>query len=143
MKNLVPSRPPEVQRPTRLWASPRAPWASSTRVANGVPDPDFARACAADRVTVIIEDEMPNYVLVRAASQAGTQKDFDAGYGNRAAAGDEDLSDAPAQEELLLAAPDADVKLRVTLLYFAEPSTFRRGSAPDFRARPGDRGSGS
>lgn len=87
----------------------------------GVPDPAMARECARDRATIVVEDAMPNAVL------------------------DEVLRDPPPKRAstpptkpvarrrvkfFRLPTPegvgtdDPPVELRVTLSYFAEPSTF-------------------
>jgi hypothetical protein len=91
----------------------------------GVPDLEFASACATDRATVIFEDEMPNAVRVveprkQSAASAGsnaTEIKF-----KRLAK----LFRFPVPEDVLLADPDRIVELRVTLSYFPEPNTFRR-----------------
>jgi hypothetical protein len=81
----------------------------------GVPDLAIATACALERATVIVEDEMPNAVF-------------------------EPVPDAPDQtrktrrikffrfpipDDVLLSA-DGEVELRITLSYFGEPITTRR-----------------
>jgi hypothetical protein len=81
----------------------------------GVPDLEIATACALERATAIVEDEMPNAVF-------------------------EPVPDAPDQtrktrrikffrfpipDDVLLSA-DGGVELRITLSYFGEPITTRR-----------------
>lgn len=90
----------------------------------GVPDVSFAKACASNRATVIVEDSIHNAVVVQRpkktppkrastpATEEATQRVMK-------------VFRMPAPDELLLATPDVDVELRVTLSYFAEPSTFR------------------
>ncbi|NOU34202.1 MAG: S8 family peptidase [Polyangiaceae bacterium] len=90
----------------------------------GVPDLELARACAADRATVVVEDAMPNFVIKKQPKKKPPRKPSTSPV--------EDVRKRimkvfrmPAPEELLLADPEVAVELRVTLSYFAEPSTFR------------------
>jgi hypothetical protein len=83
----------------------------------GVPDLAVATACARERATVIVEDEMPNAVF-------------------EAVPGERDQTSKTRRikffrfpipdDVLLIAADDGDVELRITLSYFAEPITTRR-----------------
>jgi hypothetical protein len=90
----------------------------------GVPDVDFARTCAADRATVIIEDTMPNSVEVE-RPRATPPKKKSTATTQIVKKRQMKVFRMPAQEELLLGEPDRDVELRVTLSYFPEPSKFR------------------
>ena len=90
----------------------------------GVPDAEFASACATDRATVVFEDEMPNAVRVieRKQRDSGDNSDeTEIKFKRRVK-----LFRFPVPEELLLADPNRRVELRVTLSYFPEPNTFRR-----------------
>lgn len=84
----------------------------------GIPDLAFATSCARQRATVIVEDEMPNSVRKTVLQENGKPK--------------EKFSRVlkafrmPLPEDILLAADNAKVELRVTLSYFAEPNTFKR-----------------
>lgn len=90
----------------------------------GVPDPGFAKWCARERATVIIEDSMPNAVMVekprkkppKRATTPPTKPEPE-----RVAK----FFRLPLDQEALLA-NDEDVELRVTLSYFAEVQTYRR-----------------
>ncbi len=83
----------------------------------GVPDFELASSCARQRATVIVEDSMPNATPAKDASgHASPSKRIRVLKAFR----------MPLPEELLLAAGDEEVELRVTLSYFAEPNTFRR-----------------
>jgi len=78
----------------------------------GVPDLPFARECAQERATVVVEGTIPNCTLEQ-RPDGSTRK-------RRVAK----LFRLPIPEDQLL---DIDqVELRVTLSYFAEPNTFRR-----------------
>jgi hypothetical protein len=91
----------------------------------GVPDLEFASACATDRATVIFEDEMPNAVrVVEPKKQTGTSADSNATETKFKRV--VKLFRFPVPEDVLLADPDRIVELRVTLSYFPEPNTFRR-----------------
>lgn len=90
----------------------------------GVPDVEWARSCADDRATVIVEDEMPNAVPVQRPKSktpkrptTPTVEEVDARWMK--------VFRMPMPDEKLLATPDALVELRVTLSYLPEPSTFR------------------
>jgi hypothetical protein len=90
----------------------------------GVPDANFACWCARERATVIIEDAMPNAVIVEKPrkilpKRGGTPPTVPTPQ--RIAK----FFRLPVDEEALLA-HDNDVELRVTLSYFAEVQTFRR-----------------
>lgn len=90
----------------------------------GVPDPAFASWCARERATVVIEDSMPNAVMVdrprkkppKRASTPSTKATPE-----RVAK----FFRLPVDENALLA-HGGDVELRVTLSYFAEVQTYRR-----------------
>jgi hypothetical protein len=90
----------------------------------GVPDLDLARACAANRATVIVEDTMPNSVLVERPRRTPPRRTSTPPT-EMARQRRMKIFRMPAPEEVLLAEPDANVELRVTLSYFAEPSTYR------------------
>ncbi len=90
----------------------------------GVPDLGFARACAENRATVIVEDVMPNSVLIERLRTSPPKKPSTPPT-EIVRTRTMKVFQMPASEDLLLSAPDADVDLRVTLSYFAEPSTFR------------------
>ncbi len=90
----------------------------------GVPDLDLARACAADRATVIIEDTIPNSITI-ARPRKNPPKRASTPVTEPVRQRVMKVFRMPASEELLLASPETDVELRVTLSYFAEPSTFR------------------
>lgn len=90
----------------------------------GVPDVEWARACADDRATVIVEDEMPNVVALQQPKKkvpkrmsTPTVEDVDARWMK--------IFRMPMPDAKLTAKPDADVDLRVTLSYLPEPSTYR------------------
>jgi hypothetical protein len=91
----------------------------------GVPDLEFASACANDRATVIFEDEMPNAIRVIESMDRGGP-----GAGSKSTETKfkriVKLFRFPVPEDILLAEPDRIVELRVTLSYFPEPNTFRR-----------------
>jgi hypothetical protein len=84
----------------------------------GVPDLGFASSCARRRATVIVEDEMPNAVRTEIPQKKGKPKTKDSRVLK--------AFRMPLPEEILLAAGDEKIELRVTLCYFAEPNTFRR-----------------
>jgi hypothetical protein len=90
----------------------------------GVPDPNFAKWCARERATVIIEDSMPNAVIVekprKKPPKRKTTSPTKPGPERRAK-----FFRLPLDQETLLA-HDEEVELRVTLSYFAEVQTFRR-----------------
>lgn len=81
----------------------------------GVPDLELATTCAQHRATVIVEDSMANAVSspdpkTKKPKLSRVLKAFR----------------MPLPEDILLAAGDEKVELRVTLSYFAEPNTFKR-----------------
>jgi len=81
----------------------------------GVPDLELATTCVQQRATVIVEDAMPNAVSsvdpkTKKPKLSRVLKAFR----------------MPLPEDILLAAGDEKVELRVTLSYFAEPNTFKR-----------------
>ena len=91
----------------------------------GVPDQDFARGCARERATVIVEDEMPNGIReevpkANATKRPGT-KDTETKYRRIAK-----FFRFPIPEDLLLDLGSESVELRVTLSYFPEPNIERR-----------------
>jgi hypothetical protein len=89
----------------------------------GVPDPDFAAACARDRATIVFEDTMPNAVEQTKNKVPKTRK----GSGTETRWRREiRFYRFPVPEELLLGDPDKTVELRVTLSYLPEPNMFRR-----------------
>ena len=84
----------------------------------GVPDPEFARACARDRATIIVESQMANRVRERRENPTG----------RRGPADDQkkiDFFRLPVPDSLGDTL-DPEVELRVTLSYFAEPSRLGR-----------------
>ncbi len=90
----------------------------------GVPDEAVAMACADDRATIIIEDAMPNAVTQeepkKKPPKRKTTKTTEPHLRRKLK-----VYRLPVPADLL-ADPDADVELRVTLSYFAEPNKFRR-----------------
>jgi hypothetical protein len=90
----------------------------------GVPDLELARACTAERATVIIEDSMPNSVMEDRPKKKPPKRPT-------TPATEEvrkrvmKVFRMPIPQELLLDNPEMNVELRVTLSYFAEPSTYR------------------
>ena len=90
----------------------------------GVPDLELARGCAAERATVIIEDSMPNSVVASRLKKKPPKK----ATTSVTEEGRKRLMKVfrmPIPQELLLASPEMNVELRVTLSYFSEPSTYR------------------
>lgn len=90
----------------------------------GVPDEKFARQCAANRATIIVEAEMPNAVVEeelkrQPPKRAGT-KTTESKVRRKHL-----LYRLPIPEDLLTAT-DSDVELRITLSYFAEPNKYGR-----------------
>ncbi len=93
----------------------------------GAPDAAFAAACTRERATVIVEDSMPNGVIVqvprkeppklKSTSPTVPKLERQAKFFR-----------FPVDQELLLENADLDVELRVTLSYFPEVHTFRRRS---------------
>jgi hypothetical protein len=90
----------------------------------GVPDVECARACADDRATVLVEDEMPNTVALQKPKKKLPKRattpiveEVDARWMK--------VFRMPMPDAKLTARPDADVELRVTLSYLPEPSTYR------------------
>jgi hypothetical protein len=90
----------------------------------GVPDLGLARACTAERATVIIEDSMPNSVVEDRPKKKPPKRPT-------TPATEEvrkrvmKIFRMPIPQDLLLDNPEMDVELRVTLSYFPEPSTYR------------------
>jgi hypothetical protein len=92
---------------------------------HGVPDEAFARACIAERATIVVEDRMPNSVLEAVPRKTPPKR------AKTSPTEDKTRRVAkffvlPVPEAELLADPDRSVELRVTLSYLAEPNTFRR-----------------
>lgn len=90
----------------------------------GTPDENFARWCARERATVIIEDAMPNAVIVEKPRKEPPKRKGTSPTKptpERIAK----FFRLPIDEETLLA-HDRDVELRVTLSYFAEMEIYRR-----------------
>lgn len=83
----------------------------------GVPDEEMAIACARDRATVVVEDEMPN----------GFERDKGQKPGREIK-----LFRLPAPEHWVDLA-DTEAELRGTLSYFAEPNLARRRVHPGLR----------
>ncbi len=90
----------------------------------GVPDGDLATACTRERATVIVEDTMPNAIMVerprkeppkRKSTPATTLEPDRIAKFFRLPVDDQHLLDH-----------DGEVELRVTLSYFAEVQTYRR-----------------
>jgi len=90
----------------------------------GVPDERLARECARDRATVVIEDVMPSAVIEqepkKETPKRATTKTTEPKRRRKVK-----LYRLPVPDELI-ADRDADVELRVTLSYFAEPNKFGR-----------------
>ena len=90
----------------------------------GVPDPVMARSCAQERATVLIEDAMPNAVMVdRPRKQAPKRASTPATrpIPERIAK----FFRLPLDEDALVE-HGGDVELRVTLSFLAEVQTYRR-----------------
>jgi hypothetical protein len=90
----------------------------------GVPDPVFARECAKDRATVIVEDEIPNAVKEEVPKKKPPK---------RAATKLTEPKLVRKMKVFRLPVPDdialhtnTNVELRVTLSYFPEPNKFHR-----------------
>ncbi len=90
----------------------------------GVPDLELARACTAERATVIIEDSMPNSVVAERLKKKPPRKSTTS-ITEEVRKRVMKIFRMPAPQELLLANPEMAVELRVTLSYFPEPSTYR------------------
>ncbi len=90
----------------------------------GVPDPAMAISCARERATVVIEDVMPNAVIVDRPRKEPPRR---AGVSptERVAEHIAKFFRLPIEDQRLLEHPH-DVELRVTLSYFAEIQTYRR-----------------
>lgn len=90
----------------------------------GVPDPAFAAWCARERATIVVEDSMPNAVMVEKSRKTPPKR-----------ASTPSTKPTPERvakffrlpiEEQALLAHDSDVELRVTLSYLTEVQTYRR-----------------
>lgn len=91
----------------------------------GVPDELFARECAAERATIVVEDEMPNAIeeevpRKNAPKRAGTPA-TETRYRRIVK-----FFRLPIPEDALLDLNDTEVQLRVTLSYLPEPNIERR-----------------
>lgn len=90
----------------------------------GVPDESIAWECARGRATIVVEDTMPNAIVEEVPKKAPpkrpTTKTTEPKVRRKVK-----LFRLPLPDELLSGA-DADVELRVTLSYFAEPNKFGR-----------------
>lgn len=90
----------------------------------GVPDESLARDCLLDRATVIVEDTIPNAVTEeepkKEAPKRPTTKLTESKDRRKVK-----IFRLPIPEDLL-GGEDADVELRVTLSYFAEPHKYGR-----------------
>jgi len=94
-------------------------------VGYGVPDPVLATTCATDCATVIVEDRLSNAieeeVLKRTPPKRRTTKKTETKRHREVK-----FFRLPVPEDVMLASPDTEVELRVTLSYFAEPNEFRK-----------------
>lgn len=91
----------------------------------GTPDEAFARECAAERATIVVEDEMPNAVeeevpKAEAPRRSGA-KTTETKYRRVVK-----FFRLPVPEDALLELDSTEVELRVTLSYFPEPNIERR-----------------
>jgi hypothetical protein len=100
----------------------------------GVPDLDVARACASDRATVIVEDELPNVSAEERPKKAAPRRPTTPTV-EPVDVRKMKVFRMPLPEPSLLAKPDSLVELRVTLSYFPEPSTFRTEVAYGLRLK--------
>ncbi len=91
----------------------------------GIPNEGFARGCARERATVIVEDEMPNGIAEEAtrgeASKQTETKGRKTKYGRIAK-----FFRLPIPEDPLVDLDSESVELRVTLSYYPEPNIERR-----------------
>jgi len=92
----------------------------------GVPDEDYAKWCARERATVIIEDSMPNAVMVGKPRKEPPKRKTTPPTKLEPESVVKFFKLPLAEESLLM--HDADVELRVTLSYFAEMQTYRRNA---------------
>lgn len=92
----------------------------------GVPDENFAKWCARERATVIVEDSMPNAVMVERPRKEPPKKKTTPPTKLEPESVVKFFK-LPLEEEALLG-HDAEVELRVTLSYFAEMQTYRRNA---------------
>jgi hypothetical protein len=87
----------------------------------GAPDEDFARDCATDRATIVVEDAMPNLVAEQVLRDQPPV---------RASTPPTKAAKVRKQKLYRLEMPDdlgaENVELRVTLAYSAEPHKFRK-----------------
>lgn len=90
----------------------------------GVPDEDFARQCAANRATILIEDTMANAVFEEEPKKQPPKR-IETKATEPKARRKQKLYRLPIPEDLLTVF-DSDVELRVTLSYFAEPNKYGR-----------------
>lgn len=91
----------------------------------GVPDLTLARQCARERATVIIEDAMPNGVIVQELRVPPPKRPTTSPFQDKLKRMVKYFR-LPLPEDELQAAEGTQVELRVTLSYFAEPNTIRR-----------------
>jgi hypothetical protein len=93
----------------------------------GVPDQDFAMACASDRATIVVEDRMPSGVIENEPKKKPPRR--------KGASSTSPKLRRKAKffrlpvPEALLSSDDPAVELRVTLSYFAEINKFRQQTA--------------
>lgn len=80
----------------------------------GVPDLSRATECLRSRATLVLEDVMPNSVVLEDDEGKPTRQRI------------VKYVRVPIPDDLLLRNAEQEVELAVTLSYFAEPSTFRR-----------------
>jgi hypothetical protein len=93
----------------------------------GAPDPAFAMACTRERATVIVEDLMPNGVIVQVPKKKPPKRPTTSTTEPKLQR-QAKFFRLPIDEELLLEHADLDVELRVTLSYLPEVHTYRRRS---------------
>ncbi len=93
----------------------------------GAPDPAFATACTRERATVIVEDLMPNGVIVQVPKKKPPKRPTTSPTTPKLQR-QAKFFRLPIDEELLLEHADLDVELRVTLSYLPEVHTYRRRS---------------
>lgn len=92
----------------------------------GIPDEDFALACARDRATIVVEDVMPNLVHEEEPRRKPPKKSSTKPT-ERKERRKVKVFRLPVPLELPVEG-DPEVELRVTLSYFAEPNKFGRAS---------------
>ncbi|WP_181197955.1 S8 family peptidase [Enhygromyxa salina] len=93
----------------------------------GLPDPELAIACTRSRATVIVEDVIPSGHVVQVPKDPPPKRPDTPKMTDKIVRLAKFFR-LPVPQDLLLAHPQTQVELRVTLSYFAEIHTFRRRS---------------